>query len=250
MSHAYRENGDPWRYIQEWDVEAAGPSLLDSGERARWAGAFRRAGGLPYIWRELAPQVSEIVYSLLELRVGDRILIVGEAIQPCGWESAIAKLVGTNGSVDSFEIIHRARESIGRGEMGRNGAVGSWKWDYTEDIADNAYDGVVLMQSAQHCDDWSETSRELLRVIKPGRRIVSAEALMVGPQFLDHINADVHIQEWYDKMASVVPVSAGAISFYTADDLLHAFTELVEGAGALEWRGIELFWGRKPNTTP
>ncbi len=242
-----RDRRDPWSFIQDWDVEACGPELLEREARVRWAGAFRRAGGLPYIWRVLAPQISEIVYALLELREGDRVLLIGEAVAPCGWEAAIAERVGERGSVESIEIIRRGRESIGRGELGRNGAVGCWRWDYTLDTPAESYDAVALMQSAQHCDDWQETSRELLRVLAPGRRIVSAEALMVGPNFLAHINSDVHIQQWYDKMGSVVPVRSEAISFYTAEDLRRSFADRVEGAQAMDWRGIELFWGRKPD---
>lgn len=242
-----RGAGNPWELAQEWDVAATGPTLLDAGERERWAGAFRRAGGLPYIWRHLAAQISELVYALLELQPGNRVLVIGEAVEPCGWKQDIEAIVGETGCVDTIEIILQGRESIRRGDRGRNGAVGCWGWDYTRETPAETYDGIAIMQSAQHCDDWTEAGTELLRVLKPGRRLVSAEALMQGPTFFSHIDSDVHIQQWYDKMAAALPFPSSQISYYTAEDLKTIFTGMVERPQAMEWRGIELFWGRKPS---
>jgi hypothetical protein len=75
---------------------------------------------------------------------------------------------------------------------------------------------------------------------------VSAEALMQGPAFVSHINSDVHIQSWYDKMAAALSYSSDEISWYTAEQLAQIFGDMVQDAHAMEWRGIELFWGRKP----
>jgi SAM-dependent methyltransferase len=246
VGQTVRNNGDPWAYIQDWDVDAAGPTILEAEERGRWSNAFRRAGGLPYMWHELAANISDIVYALLELRPGDRVLIIGEAVEPCGWKDGLEAIVGETGQVDAVEIIRQGRETIRRGERGRNGMVGCWRWDYTKEESPETYDAIAIMQSAQHCDEWAEAGAELLRVLKPGRRIVSAEALMQGPAFVSHINSDVHIQSWYDKMAAALPYSSDEISWYTAEQLAQIFGDMVQDARAMEWRGIELFWGRKP----
>jgi len=63
-------SGSPWDYIQDWDVELVGPEIRDPLAVGRWARAFALAGGLGYMWNELARPVSEIVYGLLELRPG------------------------------------------------------------------------------------------------------------------------------------------------------------------------------------
>src|ERR1700722_13755375 len=75
---------NPWNYVQDWDVEMVGPDVRDPEAQLRWSRAFCMAGGLPYIWRVLARPISEIVYSLLELREGDRVLVIGEAVEPAG----------------------------------------------------------------------------------------------------------------------------------------------------------------------
>ena len=62
--------GNPWDHLQEWDVELLGEGVRDPRQRRTWELATRLAGGLPYIWRELARPVSQILYGLLELRRG------------------------------------------------------------------------------------------------------------------------------------------------------------------------------------
>jgi hypothetical protein len=236
----------PWGWVQEWDIDRWGPEILDEQQREHWLGAFRIAGGLAYMWKELAPNISDIVYGLLEARPGDRVLVIGEAVEPCGWISDLQALVGDAGSVDSVEIIEEARTATFRGDRGRNGKYGCWQWDYTKATPEEAYDGVAIMQATQHCDDWKETGAELLRVLKPGRRIVLAEAQLSGPNFTRHANSDVHIRQWVDKLFSSFPIPAEDIPYYSPEELREAFDGSLDGVQTMEWRGIEMFWGRKP----
>jgi len=235
----------PWGWVQQWDLDAWGAGILDEQQREHWLGAFRIAGGLPYMWRELAPQISEIVYGLLEVRPGDRVLVIGEAIEPCGWMADLRSLVGDSGSVEGVEIIQDARASIGRRDRGQNGKYGCWQWDYTKDTPSATYDCVAVMQATQHCDDWAETGAELLRVMKPDRRIVLAEAQLSGPNFKRHADSDVHIRQWVDKMFASFPIPAEEIPYYAPEELAEAFRGLLDSPQVLEWRGIEMFWGRK-----
>ena len=57
----------------------------------------------------------------------------------------------------------------------RGGQRGTFRYDYTSDIADGTYDVVVNLQAIQHADDWRETGADMLRVMKRGRNIVLAE---------------------------------------------------------------------------
>src|SRR4051812_40947381 len=54
--------GNPWNYIQPWDDELFGADVRDPAKRTMWEQAVAVAGGLPYIWTELARPISEIVY--------------------------------------------------------------------------------------------------------------------------------------------------------------------------------------------
>jgi hypothetical protein len=234
---------DPWSYVQQWDIDAFGPDLLDDDQRRRWARAVFLAGGLPYMWQTLARPIKDIIYGLLELRSGDRIFIVGEGNEPCGWSADMRDIVGSTGIVDAIEIILDGRKAVMEKRMGRNGKIGCWKWTYAADIPDETYDCVAVMQSTQHCDKWEETGPEFLRIMKPGRRIVFAEMVLGGPRFMEKIHADVHINQWFDKM---FPAGRETISNYSGEEIQAAFGDHLDGPQAMEWHGIEMFWGRKP----
>jgi SAM-dependent methyltransferase len=234
---------DPWSYIQPWDIDSIPVDLLDETQRRGWMRAMFVAGGLPYMWRELARPMCDVIYGLLELRPDDRVLIIGEGVEPCGWADDIRAVIGPGGSIDVFEIIRDGRAAVQTRTLGRNGKIGCWRWTYTEPVADNTYDAVAVLQSAQHCDDWRETGAELVRVLRPGRRIVSAEMCLEGDRFQARVNADMHIRQWYDK---IFPTGRSEISNYSAEELLAMIGPSVVDGRCMEWRGIELFWGRKP----
>ena len=173
MSEARQWNRGPWGYIQPWDVKAQGATITDVEEQKRWTRTIL-FGGLPYIWRELAAPMNTIVYSLLEAKPGDRVLVIGESLGPCGWVDDLLELVGESGEVHAIEILEEARAAYDARKVGRNGKMACWQWNYTRDFADASFDVVTVMQAVQHCDDWHETGAELLRVLKPGRRLLLA----------------------------------------------------------------------------
>ncbi len=234
---------DPWSYIQPWDIDSIPVDITDEQARRGWMRAMFVAGGLPYMWRELARPMSDVIYGLLELRPGDRVLLIGEGVEPCGFGEDIRGRIGSAGLIDDFEIIRDGRAAVQTRKVGRNGKIGCWRWTYTDGVADNSYDAVAVLQSAQHCDDWRETGAELVRVLRPGRRIVSAEMNLEGDRFQSRVSADMHLRQWYDKM---FPTGRSEISNYSSEELLAMIGPSVVDPQCMEWRGIELFWGRKP----
>lgn len=240
---AHWTQANPWEYIQDWDRARVGDMVDDAEQRANWMVAAQVAGGLPYIWRELARQISDIAYGLLEVRAGDRVLLIGEGIKPAGWDEDLRGIVTETGQVDTFEIILDGREAVLSGRRGRNGKGGCWRWDYVDDVEDNYYDCVAIMQATQHSDDWDESAQELTRVLKPGRRIVLAEAVLMGTTFDSRVEADVHLAQWVAKLFAHMPPDA--IPYYSPEEISTAFAPYLTQAKTLEWRGIEMFWGRK-----
>ena len=240
-----KNNPQPFDFVQPWDTDMFGADITDYDVRKRWQLAFAFAGGLPFIWNVVARPLTDVLYGLLEVRAGDKVLVIGEAVEVNGWGDGLRALVGPTGAVDIVEIIKEGREAVLAGVRGRNGRTGCWKWTYTHGKPDECYDIVAIMQSTQHCDDWRETCPELLRVMKPGRRIVMAEATLGGERFRQRIEADVHMRQWFAKL---FPPQMGYedASQYSNEELMELCGSFVEGAQAMEWHGIEMFWGRKP----
>jgi ubiquinone/menaquinone biosynthesis C-methylase UbiE len=239
-------NGDdPWDYLTERDVARFGPEILDKDLRAKWAAAMSLAGSLGYMWRKKAAVVREMIYDKLELRAGDKVLIIGEAVDTCGFDTDIEARVGEAGEVTVIDIIEKARDMTLAKERGRSGRIGSWKWDYTNATADEYYDCVAVLQSVQHADDWREIGAELLRVMKPGRRIALTE-ICLGEPFQAKIETDVHFSFIFDRLGAAMGVHLGELSNYSPQEILDAFDGLVEEPQTFQWKGIETFWGRKP----
>ena len=234
---------NPWDYLNKHDVERFGEVILDSNERMRWCGAIL-TGGLPYMWRD-AEAIRELIYAKLELKPGQRVLLIGESNVTCGFDSDIKSRIWPGGGLNSIDIIERARDMCFRGERGKNGKLGTWEYTYTASEPANSYDAVVVMQGVQHCEDWNIGATELLRVLKPRHMIVLAE-IAHGPYLIEKANIDVHLEYYVRKLYWGVNQSPYDFSYWNISDLRKAFASRVEDVGSHEERGFELFWGRKP----
>ena len=58
---------------------------------------------------------------------------------------------------------------------GSGGQLATWRYDYTTAVADEYFDCVAVLQAVQHTDNWRETGKELLRIMKRRRNILLAE---------------------------------------------------------------------------
>ncbi len=234
----------PWDYMGPAETAILGEVVLDQKEQARWGRAML-FGTLPYMWREKASVIREMMYDKLALKPGDRVLIIGECVQVCGFDTDMQERMKGQGHIDIVDITAKARSAYIDGVAGRGGQLATWQWTYTQDKPDNYYDAVAILQAVQHTDDWHESARELTRVLKPGRSIVLAE-IALGPRILDAASVDVHIEAWVDKMFSRMGFALEKVPYYSPQQLQAAFAGVVQDAHTFVWKGIETFWGRKP----
>lgn len=237
------ENADPWAWMQPYDVRRFGEVIMDPKEQERWCRAVL-LGGLPFMWRK-AEVARELIYNRLELRDGDRVLIIGECIEPCGFVDDIRTRIGSRGEIKVFDITDEARDNYITKKRGRGGQLATWAWTYTRDIAEESFDCAVCLQGVQHADDWRETGADMLRVMKRGRNIVLAE-IAYSPETQMKIGLDMHIEYVFDKLLSRVGWKLEEFPYYSPQDLASAFYGLVIDAEHFVWKGIEIFWGRKP----
>jgi len=233
---------DPWDWFLPADIERFGEAILDREQQELWSRAVF-LGGLGYMWRK-ATVCRDLIYRKLELAPGDRVLLMGEAIEGCGFADDVRALVGEAGEVRIVEIMDEARDVYLAGSRGRGGQLATWQFDYTGDVADGYFDCVAVIQGVQHADDWDEAGSEFLRVMKPGRRIVLAE-IAFGPPFLTKVSQDIHLEYLITKLFTRIGWRAEDFPYYSPADLAAAFAGKVSEPDTFTWKGIEMFWGRK-----
>jgi SAM-dependent methyltransferase len=243
MSNPAVAPASPWDVFQPWDVERWGEVILDEREQRRWSQAIF-LGGLGYMWNQ-ARVVKEAIYTRLDLRPGDRVLVIGEVLDACGFVSEIRERIGSDGELVTFEIVREAREAYTSGQRGRGGQLATWQWRYTERYPDERFDAVAVLQGVQHTDDWVETAAELHRVLVPGRHAVLGE-ISFGPRFDVRAQADLHISYLLEKIFQRMGWHYREMPYYSEAELHAAFDPLFRDTGYFEWRGVEMFWGQKP----
>ena len=238
------QNKDPWIYMGPAEAKILGDVIHDKAEQTRWCRAML-FGTLPYMWKDKAGVVREMMFDRLALRPGDRVLVIGECVAECGFDETIRGQIGPEGELMVVDITEKARSAYVTGTRGRKGELATREWTYTKDYADGHFDCVAVLQAVQHTDDWTETAAELLRVMKPGRQLVLAE-ITFGPNMINAASLDIHIESWVEKIFSRMGWGLDHFPYYSPADLHAAIDQLVTEAGDFSWKGIELFWGTKP----
>jgi SAM-dependent methyltransferase len=234
-----------WDFIQPGDVSLWGENITDPEEQRRWCRTVLLAGSLPYMWRHKAAALRSFMYDALALKSGDRVLVIGERVDACGFTGDIRERVGPNGHVQVIDIAEEARNAYFARRRGLSGRVATWSWNYTRDVSAEAFDCVAVLQAVQHADDWREAGAELLRVLKPGRRLLLAE-ITFSPRLWMLAQSDIHLETWVEKLFSRAQMPVAEIPYYSPEELRQAFAGLLADPQIFVWKGIDLFWGTKP----
>jgi SAM-dependent methyltransferase len=217
LKNPLSEDTTPWDLMQGLDADRFGKDVFDPEQQKRWSTAIF-VGGLPYMWRK-AYVVLDMIYNLLELEEASKVFLIGESLESCGFIDDLKKRVGQRGT---------------------------FKYDYCSDIEDEAYDAVLNLQAIQHADDWREAGAEFVRILKPGRRLVMAEIVLGSPEQLYKIKQDLHVDHLITKVCTRIGAKFEDFPYYSPAELKDAFDGLLEDMDDFEWRGLEVFWGRKP----
>jgi SAM-dependent methyltransferase len=224
--------------MQPEEANRFGEEIFDPEKRARWCGAVL-AGGLPYMWTHKARIPRKLALDQLELREGDRVYINGEALEATGVPDEIRERVGSSGEVVVDDFMEEVREIAFGGEDPK------WEWEFTRGHADDSFDSVLCLQGVAHAGDWTREGGELVRILKPGRRIVLGE-ISFGTSFKERVAADMHIEYYFEKLFDGI-----GLPFYLPaweiEDVREQLAGVVEDIETFCWRGVDLLWGRKPS---
>ncbi len=234
------KSANPWDYLQPRDIERFGKVILNQEEQTRWCRAML-LGGLSYMWGK-AEVVRSLIYQKLALREGDKVLLLGEVIEGCGFADDVRERIGAKGEIRVVDITDQARDAYVAGRRGSGGQLATWRYNYTAEVTDEYFDCVAVLQGVQHADDWTEVGNELLRVMKPGRNIVLAE-ITYSPETILKIQSDMHIEYLYEKIFSRIGWQMDQFPYYSPKQLQDAFADLVSDPGVFVWKGVEVFWG-------
>lgn len=203
-------------------------------------------GGLPLMWRQ-AYVVLDMIFELCALEEGARVFLIGEALQDCGFVEGLKARVGETGEVTAVDIGEDRRAASGNGAVGRDGQRGTLKFDYFSEEADQSYDAVVNLQGVSAADDWSEVGAEMLRILKPGCPLVMAQIGIGAPEQVFKVRQDLFLDHVMSKILSSLSMSFADLPYHGPEDLRRAFGDRLEDQKEFEWRGLEVFWGRKPS---
>jgi ubiquinone/menaquinone biosynthesis C-methylase UbiE len=227
-----------WEQMIPEDAERFGHDMFDLAARKRWCQAIM-FGGLPHLWRHVALVPRQIAIEKLELRSGDRVLIVGEAVEDIGFDNEIRELVGSPGEVITVDIRSRVFEEFHAGREPK------WQWDFTREYPDQYFDCVFVGQGVAHAADWGREGQELLRVMHIGRRLVLAE-ISFSQTFYARLHTDVHLEYWVRKLMEGLGDSLEELPYWNLADVERTLSGHLDDIETFEWRGVDLLWGRKP----
>lgn len=227
-----------WDWVVSEDGDRFGQDIFDPQTRRRWCAAIF-TGGLPYLWQQVATVPRDVAVERLELRPGDHVLILGEAVEAIGFDDLVRRHVGDDGDVTVIDVRDRVLSALMNGELPR------WQYDETAHFADRHFDVVFVAQANAHAADWAATGAELLRVMKSGRRLVIAE-IAFSSTFQARAANDVHLEYWLRKLVEGMGYTDEVLLHWDLRDLEAALGPQLDDVETFEWRGVELLWGRKP----
>jgi SAM-dependent methyltransferase len=228
----------PWTAMLPLEADRWGADIFDPATRRRWCGAIM-LGGLPYIWNVSAAVPRRLAVDKLAIGQGDDVLIIGEAVTGCGFDSELAAIVGETGTVTTIDFMDRVRDLM------LADTFPQWDWsEYTRDLPDESVDAIAVFQGVAHAEDWHSTARELRRVLKPGGALVMAEVVF-GPGFESRVRSDVHSEYFVEKLLEGMGIAFDAFPYWSPAELEAALSDGFRDIQSFAWRGVELTWASK-----
>jgi len=243
---AMSEEKSVWEYISEeesnWLKRKLGVDPHDEKEQFK-ANLMVVGGMLPLCWSR-AKGFMDLMYYKAELREGDRVLLLGEDLTTSGHVEAVRRRIGEKGELQVADYLLEGLETFESDVIERACAK----------FGDEYFDAVILAHGFHHAIDKDRAAREMVRVLKKGKRLVIAEMILASTFVL--AEQDVHLQCIFEKafLSKVFEAIAGRrLSLEEAKewigdperDIPNVFSKYLSDISVYPWMGIVLVVGAK-----
>lgn len=240
------EEKSVWEYIGEeesdWLKRRLGVDPHDEKEQIK-ANLMVVGGMLPLCWSK-ARGFMDLMYHQAELREGDRVLLMGEDLTTSGHVEAVRRRIGEKGELQVADYLLEGLETFKSDVIKRVCAK----------FGDEYFDAVILAHGFHHAIDKDGDAREMVRVLKKGKRLVLAEMILASTFVV--AEQDVHLQCIFEKafLSKIFEAIAGKpLSWQDAKEWIgnpeqyipNVFSKYLLNISTYPWRGIVLVVGTK-----
>jgi SAM-dependent methyltransferase len=261
----------PWSPLTEEEQEVWGSTVKDIhtphlGKAAVWSG-----GSLLWNFRNQRG-ITDIMWSNLAAKAGDKILVIAEFPEDLGNLEEVEKRVGPAGEIVLVSITSSPKSYDYKGWQAKRrqymeqGSPEEWPYDFADDYPDDYFDVIFLPQGVHHCNNWLRDAPRLLRALKPRGQVMAIECGINRPQMatarelsaLARVVGDrvfkIALPEWLvGPLSPEGPLPPGTgyehvgrpYHDVSVEHLRESFGEGVTDACGLEYKGWILYWAFK-----
>ena len=230
-----------WDYATEREKALFGDFITNKEWQDRMSRAVFFVGGLPYMF-DRAEHFRKLMYNALRLEKGNKVLIIGECLEACGFLDEVKKRLRGDGEIHAFDLMYGDKPP-GTEEK----RVFSYS-GYINNFSEEYFDVIFFAQGVHHEENWEARAKEFIRILKKGGRIVFAEATVeLNPDFYAAVQSDVHIEMVFKKLHGREKPAEWPYLFYqpTPRDLKNWFEPYLENMQEFVWKGMMLVHGVK-----
>ncbi|MBN1630808.1 MAG: methyltransferase domain-containing protein [Thermoleophilia bacterium] len=220
-----------WGLLSKEERKLFVPTIRDietphTAKRIAWGG-----GSLSWIWHNQG-DVTDLMWSNLAVKPGDRVLLIGEFPEDLGTLAEVERRVGPSGEIVKAVLVSAPVP-----------------YGFADGYPEGYFDVVFVPQGIHNCDDWSRDAPRLLRALKPGGQVMAVECGTDRPEMAAARETSALVRLVGDRVSRLARPEwlSGRWTSHdvSTDQLREAFGDGLTDVCSLEHKGWVVFWGCK-----
>lgn len=236
------EKRDLWADNPTRPSDVYGVGVNDLDKRSLWCQAYFYAGSTLGLWNE-AVELKMALLTSCSISEGQNIILIAKYGEESGFSPALVSLVGTKDRMTIKEIGPAVLEAFR--QIRNSGKWPSLDFNYFDSLPDKSIDRIIFFGVSSHVRDWVKCSEQTYRVLRPGGRIVIADAPWVGREMLTAAHLDAHLEGMLAKLLSGMKLHEDQLPVAGPDELKELFLPRLSWIRSFSWQGLYLFYGQK-----